>query len=166
MNGLGRAIAVGLTVVVLGGAVGCKRRLTPEKEMMNRLAGTWIYQQTKSGTPTTIELKLTAKGGYEQKTYNEVGGKRKLLYLRANPPDVAVEPDTKEGIAKLKQERYEPAVETGHYTLSLGERLSKIIFASDKVSAVDRTAGRLSREESFSFGAGDRLIIGGRIYQR
>jgi len=159
------ALVLGL---VLGAAAGCKRRLSPERQMMTRLAGTWVWRDTtkKAVGATVIVLDLTAKGRYEEKTYRENRGQRKLLYMRANPPDVVEEPESSDEIARLKRERYEPAVATGRFSLALEGPFQKIIFESDKVSAVDKTAGRTSREESFTLGPGDKLNIGGRTYQR
>ncbi len=155
-----------LIPAILIPSAGCRRRSTAEREMMNRLAGTWTWKQPKTGRATVIELTLTARGTYEQKDYLEIGGIRKLLWIRANPVDSVPEPDTAEEIARLKRERYEPSVVTGRYMLALDRTPQVIIFESDKVTAVDKTVGRTRKEHPFTLESDKRLTIGGRTYQR
>ncbi|MCX8036976.1 MAG: hypothetical protein N3D11_07995 [Candidatus Sumerlaeia bacterium] len=161
-----RIAALALAAALLLPSAACRRRSTAEREMMNRLAGTWTWKQPKTGRAAVIELTLTARGTYEQKDYLEIGGIRKLLWIRANPVDSVPEPDTPEEIAKLKRERYEPSVVTGRYKLALDRTPPVIIFESDKVTSMDKTVGRTQKEHPFTLESDNRLTLGGRTYQR
>lgn len=167
MTGLRRTAPIVLTVVAVACcSVGCKRRSPAEKRMMTRLTGTWEWRQPGSRQPTVIVLELTAKGKYTETTYREIGGRRKLLYMHPFTKDLVVEPDSEDAIAKLKKERYNAATDTGHYMLSLGEKIHGIVFESDSLTRMEAAEGIGVQEQLMALPSDTQLVIGGRTYAR
>jgi len=146
--------------------VSCKQRSRAEKDLMARLAGTWVWRQPKSTTPSIVVLELSARGRYQETSYREVDGKRRLLYIKRFTAEVAPEPDGAEAIAKLKKAGFEPAIETGRYTVSIQDKLQTMIFENDRLTQTEKSEGRGLKEQPLTIPSPDQATIGGQIFWR
>jgi len=162
-----RIAPVVLTIAAVACFSGsCRRRPSDVKRMMNRLAGTWEWRQPNAAQPTVIVLELTARGKYEETTYREIGGQRKLLYMHPFTKDLIVQPEGEEAIAELEKERFQPAKDHGSYMVSLEENAQRIVFESASVARARTTDAVGVDERLMMLRTDNQLVIGGRIYLR
>jgi len=147
-------------------SASCKRRTRTERDLMARLAGSWVWRQAGVPQPTVVVLKLTARGKFERTTYRQVGATRKLLYMHPFTKDMVVEPESPEAIAKLKKERYEPAMDRGRYMVSLQEKSQRIVFEGASATRFEVAEGSSPQEQPLTLHSQNQLVIGGRTYER
>jgi len=159
---------MGVMIAVLGtfAPMACKRQSPAEKDLADRLTGTWEWKQPGAPQPTVVVLELTAKGRYTETTYRETGGQRRLLYVKRATNELMPEPADAEAIAKLTKSGFQPALETGRFRVSMAEKTQFIVFEGDKLTKVEKSEGRGLREQPLIISSVDRVTIAGRPYQR
>ena len=166
MNRWWRTIAVSWMMIGFGIPAACKRQSPAEKDMITRLVGTWLWKQPQVAQPTVVILELTSKGRYKETTYREIRGQQKRLYVKRSTAEIVPEPEGAAEIAKLKKAGFEPAVESGNYSVSPEKKIQTIVFESDKLTKVEKSQGRGLIEQPVVVQTADKVVIGGRLFER
>ena len=159
------AIAVLLAVNALSFTT-CKKQSPEVQQMVQQIAGTWVNKQPGSYYTTVVVLELNANDRYTKTTYGDVNGVRQPMFIHRYTADVMVT-DNEEMIKKMKAEGYEPAVETGRFTVSVEQGTRRITMDKDNPTDQEVQAGK--DVETFNLNTmpeRNQIQIGPRTYRR
>ena len=161
----GRWTLLAVVAAALASACGGGGGSQAERDLRDRLAGTWVWKRPGPAYTTSIVLEMDRKGRFTERTYAEVRGQQRLLYIKRITNDIQLEPDDPAKREELKRQGFEPSIATGRFEVKVSPNGNTIAFLSQSAQARDQALD--SQHVLLRLDRGDNLLtIGGRLYQR